>query len=80
MKNISGTETEESYSRFEPAATRTRTIKVGNLTASDQGFCRWFFSDPQNGGGKIEELTWNEEEDVMLITFEDPQGKIQCIW
>lgn len=40
--------------------------------------CKYYFQNPNNGGGEMQEFKWDDTEQVFYITFIDAKGNHVC--
>ncbi|KAL8558417.1 hypothetical protein ACOMHN_064764 [Nucella lapillus] len=58
----------------QPAEPETRTVEIRGVQSEDEvAMCFYHFENPAEGGGDVERHVWNEEEDILFVTFKDPK-------
>lgn len=68
------TESSDSMSDNDEEPT-TDTIKIRGVTnALTAAKCKYFFQNPDKGGGPIEESKWDNGEQILYIKFKDAKG------
>lgn len=55
-----------------PTPPSTVMIRGGDLSKAEM--YRLYFENPRKGGGDITDFTVDEEQQSILITFDDPEG------
>lgn len=57
-------------------APQTPTIKIRGInTLMMATKCKYYFQNPNKGGGETQEVKWDNIEHIYYITFSDAKGK-----